>query len=170
MANKKYASERERILAKKARHRAKHAAALSEKQRARYHADRENHISRMAAYRSAHKEQAKAYFKSYKRPKSYDRFKDARWHVRLTKLYKLTPEQYAQLGPLCWICGNEETSIAKSGKPFRMTVDHDHETGAVRGVLCRSCNLGLGHFRDDVSLFMKAIAYLHSSGNVKRSA
>jgi hypothetical protein len=41
-------------------------------------------------------------------------------------------------------------------------VDHDHVTGAVRGVLCKSCNYGLGNFRDDPALFVSAITYLHN--------
>lgn len=39
-------------------------------------------------------------------------------------------------------------------------IDHCHETGKVRGVLCSQCNLGLGHFRDDVTYLENAISYL----------
>ena len=39
-------------------------------------------------------------------------------------------------------------------------VDHDHETGKVRGILCRSCNQGLGFFKDSTGLLEKAIRYL----------
>lgn len=42
-------------------------------------------------------------------------------------------------------------------------VDHNHETGQVRGLLCRMCNLGLGHFKDDPSKITKAIKYLEES-------
>lgn len=42
-------------------------------------------------------------------------------------------------------------------KPF---VDHDHETGQIRGVLCRFCNTGLGFFQDSVSRLINAINYL----------
>lgn len=52
----------------------------------------------------------------------------------------------------CAICGREiDLSSA---------VDHDHTTGKIRGMLCLSCNCGLGQFRDDIGLLAKAIFYL----------
>lgn len=42
----------------------------------------------------------------------------------------------------------------------RLHVDHCHKTGAVRGILCSACNLGLGKFRDDPELLQRAVDYL----------
>ncbi len=42
----------------------------------------------------------------------------------------------------------------------RLAIDHDHSTGAVRGILCDPCNMGLGHFRDNPELLAEAIRYL----------
>jgi endogenous inhibitor of DNA gyrase (YacG/DUF329 family) len=68
----------------------------------------------------------------------------------------------------CAICGNEETNIDKrTNKPYELSIDHDHKTGIVRGVLCFSCNSGLGSFKDDVTILKKAIRYLKKSGSNK---
>lgn len=53
----------------------------------------------------------------------------------------------------CVICGSNE----------KLVVDHDHNTGAVRGMLCNHCNRGLGHFRDDPVLLEFAAQYLYAS-------
>lgn len=74
--------------------------------------------------------------------------------------YGLTVEQYDELlsgqGGGCAICGTQ-TPPARGGC---FAVDHDHETGAVRGLLCIECNSGLGMFKDEVDLLQSAIVYL----------
>lgn len=42
----------------------------------------------------------------------------------------------------------------------RLAVDHDHETGAIRGLLCSNCNLLLGHAKDQIATLAQAIIYL----------
>jgi len=85
-------------------------------------------------------------------------------------LYRLDPVEYERLrtlqNGLCAICGKPPTAKKKF-----LSVDHDHETGLVRGLLCFNCNLALGHFQDDLTLVEKAANYLRRSaqenGNVE---
>ena len=55
----------------------------------------------------------------------------------------------------CVICGDEG----------QLVVDHDHQTGKVRGMLCNHCNRGLGHFRDSPMLLEFAAQYLYASND-----
>jgi len=72
--------------------------------------------------------------------------------------YGLTPEQYWALyeaqGGVCYICERA------TGKVRRLAVDHDHQTGYVRGLLCKPCNSILAHARDDVQFLQRAVWYL----------
>lgn len=59
-----------------------------------------------------------------------------------------------QANNCCAICACE---FSETNKP---RVDHDHVTGATRGVLCRNCNVALGLFKDDVTRVQAALDYL----------
>lgn len=77
--------------------------------------------------------------------------------------YGITQEQFDSLlkkqGFACAICGANNPSHSSG----QWCVDHDHKTGAVRGLLCAHCNLGLGHLQDSISVLFKAIKYLESN-------
>jgi hypothetical protein len=60
---------------------------------------------------------------------------------------------------VCRICGTDNPG--GRGKVF--SVDHDHQTGKVRGLLCHHCNVGLGNFKDSIDILKKAISYLEES-------
>lgn len=63
---------------------------------------------------------------------------------------------------LCAICGNPETRLDfKTKKVKTLAIDHCHKTGAIRGLLCGDCNLGLGNFKDRVQVLKNAIIYLN---------
>lgn len=80
-------------------------------------------------------------------------------HLSLTHKYGLTWEQYDEMYEdqegKCGICGN--SLLFDSSE---IAVDHCHQTGAIRGLLCYGCNLGLGAFRDNPDALRAAIAYL----------
>lgn len=77
---------------------------------------------------------------------------------RVKSQYGLADGQYEALyeaqGGRCYICARA------TGKTRRLSVDHDHRTGLVRGLLCRPCNSMLGHARDDLVFFQRAMSYL----------
>lgn len=83
----------------------------------------------------------------------------------LMRKYGITLHDYeimyeAQDGK-CLICEKRETRINSfTGEPIRMPVDHCHETGEIRGLLCSCCNTALGNFEDSIDTLNKAIAYL----------
>ena len=80
--------------------------------------------------------------------------RDYAWQYR----YGISPEQYYELyqkqGGKCKICGAE----VFEGK--YLCIDHNKETGEVRGLLCRECNVGLGMFKDSPDIIKKALKYL----------
>ena len=81
-----------------------------------------------------------------------------RRHAGKGYAYGLTPEEIVALfgSSACASCGRP-WGTTRDTQPV---VDHDHQTGAVRGVTCGACNLGLGHFGDDPDRLQAAARYL----------
>jgi len=78
------------------------------------------------------------------------------------EMYGLTAEQYQQLlhqqNGKCAICNGCVNSSRI--KHTELCIDHCHETGVVRGLLCSRCNLGIGNFGDRLDLIKSAVKYL----------
>ena len=79
--------------------------------------------------------------------------------------FGITPERYSELLKLqngtCAICKQPETAT-RLGKVKALAVDHCHQSGAVRGLLCADCNMGIGKLKDDPLVLQSAIQYLSS--------
>ena len=82
----------------------------------------------------------------------------------LKKLYGITIEDYEKLFEqqkgVCAICEKVETKICTQGIIQSLSVDHDHSTGMIRGLLCDKCNHAIGLLCHNADLFLKAIEYL----------
>ncbi len=89
---------------------------------------------------------------------------DRAWAAAIKHFYGLTPEKFQEMsdaqGGACAICQEPETSHSPNGYVRRLSIDHCHKTGKVRGLLCAKCNSGLGSFRDIPDLMRVAIDYL----------
>ena len=90
------------------------------------------------------------------RPEVRRKFRDS----RLNKKYGVGLTEYSLMlagqGGGCAICRTKDNGTRGRELP----VDHDHETGKVRGILCDTCNRVLGLFGDDPVVIRRAIAYL----------
>jgi hypothetical protein len=62
----------------------------------------------------------------------------------------------------CILCGSEGFLIGKNNHNEKLAVDHCHETGKVRRLLCHNCNRGLGLFKDNPELLRKAAEYVET--------
>ena len=89
-----------------------------------------------------------------------------KWKSFIQRTYGITAEDYydmlADQNNSCAICNSEtvNSSRVSSGKLF---IDHCHDTGKVRGLLCAKCNNAIGLLNDDVDILQKAIVYLNNS-------
>lgn len=143
----------------------KQYAAHAEERRERSRVYREQHPDIIRETRKRNREkypekyrewdrQAKMRKKDKIRPKQQVRSRKA----HLIGSYGITTNDYDRMvleqDGRCGICLRETTDLC---------VDHDHETGKVRGLLCRNCNAGLGSFKDNVANLLTAIQYLNAN-------
>lgn len=91
--------------------------------------------------------------------KHYDSVLRSKYGVSLTGYYKLQRSQ----GGRCAICKSRGSCIRNKKwkrRWKRLAIDHCHDTGKIRALLCDPCNNGLGCFRDDPAILKKALQYL----------
>jgi hypothetical protein len=107
--------------------------------------------------------------------RTYKMSREAQRHYALKQNYGISLETYnvmlAAQGGVCDICKGNETYVPKGQTEVKpLSVDHNHETGAIRGLLCSNCNYIVGHCKEDREVLIAAIAYLDKHEGVKRTA
>ena len=120
-------------------------------------------------YYIANKEKVKKYRSAYHKDNidkehSYNKWwrennKDKIFKSNLRNAHGITIEMYNKMfndqDGCCWICGKHQDELK-----WALHVDHDHETGEIRGLLCRKCNSLLGYAEDNLDTLSNAINYL----------
>jgi hypothetical protein len=114
-------------------------------------------------------EQRKEYDERY-RLKNKDKIKQHKiqWYYRnkdkvkvsnLKNKYNLTLDQYNKMlsdqNNSCKVCNTHESKLTR-----KLSVDHCHTTGKVRGMLCSACNTSLGQLKEDTKIMQKLIEYV----------
>ena len=91
------------------------------------------------------------WWRDHNRPQYRLQSRKAMWKKR--GINPVEAEVVRSLSSVCAICGKPVEGKDKH-------LDHNHKTSTIRGVLCNTCNVGLGAFKDDPNLLKKAEAYL----------
>lgn len=130
-------------------------ACSSEDKRRRYLADPEGAIARVKRWQQANPDRVNATQRARRARPEVKRQARAE---HLKRKFGMTIEQYEEMlaaqGGGCFICGRPPR------EDISLHVDHDHTTGAIRGILCFRCNNALADFQEDVAVLAKAAAYL----------
>ena len=88
--------------------------------------------------------------------------RDYKRNDHLKRRYGITLDQWNEMFEdqkgCCAICKRHQSEINK-----RLAVDHNHDTGEVRKLLCTNCNTALGLFYDNQDILLNAVEYLRST-------
>ncbi len=149
-----YAKNKEKIIAKSAKYYAEHKPQVLERSKAKHKENPYPMRERAKKFAQENPDKLKKYQKTWK-----ERHPEKRaLYTRNSRIraYGISPEKYYEMleqqGHRCAICP------AKS-KNRAMSIDHNHRTGKVRGLLCDGCNLSLGHI-ERKDFLEKALLYL----------
>jgi hypothetical protein len=125
--------------------------------------DRERHPERVRAYLKKYYElngeKIRARINDFRQ-----RFPEIEAGRQIMKRYGIDSKKYHRLltkqAKKCAICGRVDPGVLGRRRLF---VDHDHQTLAVRGLLCYRCNTGCGNFKDSAELLIAAARYLEQA-------
>lgn len=120
----------------------------------KYRKSKKGIVSRKNEDRRNGNKRALRYFYS---EKGYSRY--------LSRVFNVQYKDWLRMNVLsdgvCMLC------LKKDSGNKRLCIDHDHLTGKFRGLLCGHCNKGLGHFRDNPELLIKAARYIQTNKDTK---
>ncbi len=117
----------------------------------------EKYKAQQQAYRLANADKVREAHRRYMKANPE---KVREWTLR--SQYGITSQQYDEMlseqGGVCRVCREPPAMV---GRKSRLHVDHCHDTGRVRGLLCHSCNVALGLLKDDKARVSALLAYLN---------
>lgn len=126
----------------------------------------EERKSRVRAYHKRYREENAEKVRLWK-SRQLERHPDTAFRRHIKKFYGLSVEDFErkwkEQNGRCCICGVMMARGSKGGQ--RGCVDHDHNTGVVRGILCNLCNHSLERFERIENFAMRAMEYLDSWGS-----
>jgi hypothetical protein len=85
------------------------------------------------------------------------------FHISLSKFDSILKSLLAVQGETCWVCGRSgkmRGQFKRNEKGRRIVIDHDHNTGEIRGLLCDLCNTSLGKLDDDPEIVLNLYNYI----------
>lgn len=136
-------------------------AKIKARSRQWYRDNTERWKAYVTAWNAAHPELVAEYAR-----RTNERHPDARRHQQRRRKYGITESDYAALleaqGGVCAICRRAEREV-RSARALALSVDHDHATGTIRGLLCKDCNTALGRMADDPARLEAAVRYLRGA-------
>lgn len=130
-----------------------------------YHKDKKNKDGLASSCKDCRNKMAQSWYHNLVAKKWNKQHIERARKNQLKAKYNITIEDYdkmfMQQNGVCAVCGKTESSKNQYGLR-RLSVDHNHKTGKVRGLLCAKCNQAIGLFDDNVDYLLNAVEYLRS--------
>lgn len=108
-----------------------------------------------AEYRKNNKEAVSAREKAYKKGKGRPAYWKKQGIILTIERYE---EMISEQNGCCGICGEFRLPEQRV-----LVVDHNHNTGKIRGLLCHPCNMGIGQLKDSIDVLRRAVLYLEEN-------
>lgn len=161
------AANKDRISVQRKAQRTANKEKIAAQKRAYHAANRETIAARKAIYYAANRDRINAANRARRaqNPEKYRARDRARYQEKRAKSLEAFRRQKYGLEPLAYqamLDAHDGCAVCGGATARGLFVDHCHDTGRVRGLLCQNCNTGLGMFGDNRELLLAAIEYLDS--------